>query len=45
MDHLGLVLADDEPEPVDGDGDHRKGGHEGRQRGNGANQSWKRKEM
>ena len=40
--HLGLVLADDEPEPVHGDGDHSQGGHEGRQTGNCACQSRKR---
>ena len=39
--HLGLVLADDEPEPVHGDGDHSQGGHEGRQTGNCACQSRK----
>ena len=37
--HLGLVLADDEPEPVHGDGDHSHGGHEGRQKRNRACQS------
>ena len=37
--HLGLVLADDEPAPVHGDGDHRQGGHEGRHAGNRASQS------
>ena len=39
--HLGLVLADDEPEPVHGDRDHSQGGHEGRQTGNCACQSEK----
>ena len=31
--HLGLVLPDDEPEPVHGDGDDGQGGHEGGQAG------------
>ena len=43
--HLGLVLADDEPEPVHGDGDHSQGGHEGRQTGNCACKSGKSDEI
>ena len=29
--HLGLMLPDNEPEPVHGDGDDGQGGHEGGQ--------------
>ena len=41
--HLWLVLADDEPGPVHGDGDHSQRGHEGRQTGNSTSQSGKSK--
>ena len=37
--HLSLVLPDDEPEPVQGDGDDGQGGHEGGQAGERADES------
>ena len=37
--------ADNEPEPVHGDGDHGQGGHEGRHAGNGAGHSGRSKEI
>ena len=37
--------ADNEPEPVHGDGDHSQWGHEGRHAGNGADKAGRIKEI
>ena len=38
--HLFLVRPQDDPEPVDSDGDDGQRGHEGRHTGNGGDQPW-----